>query len=134
MTTKRQATFTNNQSNKFLLIRLLTYNYSLFINFSLHFLRAKYNVSIFIFSYSGFLKVELSWKTKENKRKNKMQIQKNNYPIPGLHKGCPGDQLVISEHSQIMLLKERKKERTKERQEDKTIIFTFHCEPWDWNS
>lgn len=63
-----------------------------------------------------------------------MQIQKNNYPIPGLHKGCPGYQLVISEHSQIMLLKERKKERTKKRQEDKTIIFTFHCEPWDWNS
>lgn len=91
------------------------YTCSSFIYFSLHLLRSKYNVSIFIFSYSGFLKVELSWKTKENKRKKKMQIQKNNYPIPGLRKGCPGDQLVISEHSQIMLLKERKKEQKKDR-------------------
>lgn len=116
MTTKRQAIFTNNQSNKFLMICLWTYYYtcSSLINFCFDLLRSKYYASIFIFSYSGFWKLSYRGK-QENKRKNEMQIQKNNYPIPGLHKGCPGDQLVISEHSQIMLLKERKKEQKKDR-------------------
>lgn len=110
------------------MICLWTCNYSSFINFGLDLLRSKYYVSIFIFSYFGSLKVELSWKTKENKRRNKVQIQKNNHPIPGLNKGCPRDQLVFSEHSQIMLLKERKKERKNKRktgrQRPSYLLFT----------
>lgn len=43
-------------------------------------------------------------------------------------------QVFISGVHVIHKLCYRKKEKQNKTQEDKTIIFTFQCEPWDWNS
>lgn len=101
------------------MICLWTYYYtcSSLINFCFDLLRSKYYASIFIFSYSGFWKLSYRGK-QENKRKNEMQIQKNNYGIQYqvFIRGVQGISLLFQNiHKLCYWKKERKKEQKKDR-------------------